>query len=73
MEKFHATKVNDKLIELAKSEDLERLCGFIEKEENFILEWNEDNAKKSQVFFGGNLMIKVKTGDLSLTALEKKN
>lgn len=70
MEKYKATKVNDSLIELAKSDDLSKLYATIGKEENFILEWNENNVKKSIVIIGNNLLAKVRNGDIELKSQE---
>lgn len=72
MEKFKATKVSDNLIELTNNEDLEKLYQIIEKEETFVLVWPEGTLERSEVFFGGNLISKVKSGDLKMTALEGK-
>lgn len=66
MEKFKARTVNDDLIELESSSDLENLYNTIEKEENFIVEWLENGVKKASVIIGNNLLSKVKSGNLQL-------
>lgn len=72
MEKFSASSYKeDQRIELVNSQDLDKLYAAIEAEENFILQWNEGNVKKSEVIIATNIASKVKTGEMKLTAQEQ--
>ena len=70
MEKFKATKVEDKDIELANAGDLEKLYTAIENDENFILQWKEGSVLHSEVIITTHLSAKVKNGELKLTSKE---
>jgi len=68
MEKFKATKYNEKGIELTGSNELQKLYDFLQKEEDFILEWEEGDVLRSKVMFGTHIASKVKSGDIELSA-----
>jgi hypothetical protein len=70
MEKFEAIKVDDKCIELKSSQELEKLYGLMEKDENFILQWKENADLKSEVKIATNISAKVKNGEIVLMSKE---
>lgn len=72
MEKFKATKYDGKNIELESIEQMAKLYELAEKEQNFILVWNEDSEEKAITKIGVDVFPKIKTGDIILTAREKK-
>jgi hypothetical protein len=72
MEKFLATKVDDKSIELKSSNELEELYKLLDKDENFILQWVEGNDLRSEVKVATNISGKVKTGEIVLKSREAK-
>jgi hypothetical protein len=72
MEKFMATKVDDKTIELKSSNDLEKLYGLLDKDENFILQWVEGTEVRSEVKVATNISGKVKTGEIVLKSREAR-
>jgi hypothetical protein len=72
MEKFLATKVDEKCIELKSSNDLEKLYGLLDKDENFILQWVENTELRSEVKVATNISGKVKTGEIVLKSREAR-
>ncbi len=72
MRKFHATKYDEKTIELESVEELDELYKIIESSENFILMWLEGNVKMSKLILASDLVGKVRGGDITLTAKEGK-
>jgi len=71
METFKATKYEeDKLIELSDSKELVKLFKTIEDSENFILEWTDGTTKHSEIIISCDMVGKVKSGDVKLTAKE---
>jgi len=71
MKKFQANMVTDSIIELKTANDIESVSECINEEENFILQWIEDDKIKSEVMISNNLTPKLKNGDLKLTAMEE--
>ena len=72
MKKFHATKYLEDTIELECSERMEELYKTIESSENFVLTWVEGNGKMSKLILASDLVGKVRSGDITLTAKEGK-
>jgi len=70
MEKFLATKVDDTIIELTSSDDLDQLYDMLDKDENFILQWNEGKVLHSELKIATNISGKVKTGEITLKSKE---
>lgn len=71
MKTFIANKVDNGAIVLSSGEVLEELYKTIENGENFIIEWIEDNKKKSKVIIGTDIISNVKTGDMVLSSEEQ--
>jgi hypothetical protein len=72
MKTFFATKYDNKSIELQSSRELDELYNTATAEENFILKWNDSETKmtRSEVVIATNIVAKIKTGDIKLTAHE---
>lgn len=66
MKKFLATKVDDNFIELSNVDDLDNLYEMLDKDENFILQWNEGDVLHSELKLATNISSKVKTGEVIL-------
>lgn len=74
MEKYKAVKYKElEVIQLESSEELDKLYQTIANEENFILQWDEEDILKSEVIIVTNISSKVKTGDMKLTAIQEQN
>jgi hypothetical protein len=72
MKTFFATKYDNKSIELQSSRELDELYNTAIAEENFILKWDDSETKmtRSEVVIATNIVAKIKTGDIKLTAHE---
>jgi len=70
MEKFKATMNSETNIQLENAEQLDKLYETIQADENFILQWYENNILKSEVIISTNISSKVKNGELKLTSKE---
>ena len=72
MKTFNATKVAKDEIELTSSKDLEDFYEYLEKEENFILKWNEGTVTRSEIKRGADIKSKVINGDMNISAKEPR-
>ena len=70
MKEYQALIYNDKTIVLNNSKTLAELYDTMMVEENFILSWKEKDKKYSDVIIASNIVAKVKTGDIKLSANE---
>lgn len=68
MEVFKVHKVTDDKIILMDDRQLETLFKEIQEDQNFIVEWTEENQKKSKLFLGDGLLSRLKDGRLILEA-----
>lgn len=61
-------------IELKSKDDIEKLYQCLLSEENFLLEWEDedDDSINSQLFLSSELLGKVKTGGIIITSKEFK-
>ena len=71
MEIFKATQYDTSIIELTSSSDIERLVQCIEKEENVIIQVEQDEKIKSELVITEDLFTKVKDGSLVIKSLQK--
>jgi len=73
MKKFKATNYEEnKIIELADSNELEDLFETINKSEDFILEWTDGAAVYSEIIISCDMIGQIKAGDMKLTSKEVK-
>jgi hypothetical protein len=71
METIKAKYVDDQIIVLASTDQLEKVYGIILKEEDFIIEWKDkEGTIFSKVIIGSTLISKVRTGDITLNGIE---
>jgi len=70
MEKFEAKIYKPERILLANSNELAKLYGLIEKEENFIVQWTLDGIKKAEIVVSTHIIGKVKNGEMKLESEE---
>lgn len=70
MESFDAKIYRPELILLNNSKDLAKLYGLIEKDENFIIQWNVDGKRNAEVIVSTHIAGKVKNGEMRLKAEE---
>lgn len=68
MEVFKVHKVTDEKIILMDDRQLETLFNEIKNDQDFIVEWIEENHKKSKLFLGDGLLSRLKDGRLVLEA-----
>ena len=71
METFKATKVSNDFIELTCAVDIEKLYDCLDKDENFILQWNEGEVLHSELTIATNISAKVKTGEMAVRSKQK--
>ena len=72
MKEFHALRVGEKEIVLKSKEELAQLKEEIEKNNDFILVWEDAEKELSKVFIAENFMPQVKSGTVTLSAEGKK-
>ena len=72
MKTIKAISFKKQVIEFSNSTELHALYNILEKEENFILQWNEEGLQKSQVMVCKKFKLKVSSGQLKLIAQQKK-
>jgi len=70
MEIFKANIYTETKIELTSSEQLDKLFNIILNDEDFILQWIDNDVLESEVIISNNISSKVKNGDLLLTSKE---
>ena len=68
MEKIKGVAYSEACIVLKSLSDLERVYELIANDENFILEFKDDNGKMAEVMIANNLSGKVKNGEIRLIA-----
>ena len=73
METFDAKIFRPDLILLKNSKDLSKLYTLIEKDENFIIQWTDENLNlNAQVIVATHIIAKVKNGEMTLSSLEQQ-
>ncbi len=72
MEKFYASVVNNDCIVLSQNNEIEKLYDCLDNDENFVLCWNDKGIDHSELIIANNIFGKVKTGDIKISAEEKR-
>jgi hypothetical protein len=73
MEVFKVHTASDDRIVLKSDKQMESLFKEIEGDQNFIVEWVENNIKKTKLFLGDGLLSRLKDGRLVIEAREDLN
>ena len=68
MEVFKVHKATDDKIILLDDRQLDTLFKEIQNDQNFIVEWSENNQKRSKLFLGDGLLSRLKDGRMVIEA-----
>lgn len=66
MERFKVIHATDNKIILSDDRQLDTLLNSVKNDEDFVIEWVEDNQKKTKLFLGDGLLSRLKDGRLIL-------
>jgi len=72
MKTIKAIEINGFHIVLSSQKSIEEVFNLIEKDENFILQWNKDGEIKSELMIASNISSKIKNGEIVLRSTEVK-
>lgn len=66
MERFKVIHATDDKIILSDDRQLDTLLSSVKNDEDFVIEWFENNQKKTKLFLGDGLLSRLKDGRLIL-------